>query len=306
MHLRKSIYAIPILLGALLLVLPIVFWPTSQADAQCGSQASSCKNCHEVQGQDPVNNDGTSWHQAHAFGDFCYICHAGNNQATDKTEAHNGMVPPLSDIKAACQSCHPNDLMDRAQVYATVLGVDVGSGGSTPSDPAQSPSSGSDAPVDSPSNPSNVPAGDGLVVDASSDVIDYNLIYDETVLGKRPINWGNLILGFMIVVVAAGGGTFVFWNERRLRGLTGKPAARQQTALDIPLVEGYSTEVTALLPLIASLNPPGLHALKKLLQNPDEASELLHSLSKLDPELIQRIRSLDRESKAMLLALAGD
>ena len=207
MHLRKSIYAIPILLGALLLVLPIVFWPTSQADAQCGSQASSCKNCHEVQGQDPVNNDGTSWHQAHAFGDFCYICHAGNNQATDKTEAHNGMVPPLSDVKAACQSCHPNDLMDRAQVYATVLGVDVGSGGSTPSDPAQSPSSGSDAPADSPSNPSNVPAGGGLVVDASSDVIDYNLIYDETVLGKGPINWGNLILGFMIVVVAAGGGT---------------------------------------------------------------------------------------------------
>ena len=62
-------------------------------NAQCGSQASSCKNCHEVQGEDPVNNDGTAWHPSHAFGDFCYICHAGNNQAIDKAEAHTGHGP---------------------------------------------------------------------------------------------------------------------------------------------------------------------------------------------------------------------
>src|SRR5512135_3385000 len=83
------------------------------AKAQCGSQASSCKNCHEVQGQKPVNNDGTPWHTSHAFGDFCYICHGGNQQATDETAAHTGMVPPLSDIKASCASCHPNDLQAR-------------------------------------------------------------------------------------------------------------------------------------------------------------------------------------------------
>ena len=96
--------------------------------AQCGSQASSCKNCHEVQAKDPVNNDGTSWHQSHAFGDFCYICHAGNNQATDKVAAHTGMVSPLADVKASCAQCHPNDLQARAQVYATKLGVQIGAG----------------------------------------------------------------------------------------------------------------------------------------------------------------------------------
>ena len=85
-------------------------------NAECGSQASSCKNCHEVQGEDPVNNDDTAWHPSHAFGDFCYICHAGNNQAIDKAEAHLGMVPPLSDVKASCQQCHVADLEDRAQV----------------------------------------------------------------------------------------------------------------------------------------------------------------------------------------------
>jgi hypothetical protein len=62
----------------------------------------------------------------------------------------------------------------------------------------------------------------------------------------------------------------------------------------------------ALLPKIARLNPMGLFALKRLLENPEEASELLHSLSRLDPELVRRIRSLDHEARAVLLALAGD
>jgi hypothetical protein len=62
----------------------------------------------------PVNADGTGWHQSHAFGDFCYICHAGNNQAKDEAAAHEGMVPPLSDVRAACQQCHVADLDARA------------------------------------------------------------------------------------------------------------------------------------------------------------------------------------------------
>ncbi|HIC90071.1 MAG TPA: hypothetical protein EYP04_11815 [Anaerolineae bacterium] len=77
--------------------------PTS---AQCGSSASSCKNCHEIQGQDPVNDKG-EWHTAHAFGDFCEFCHAGNVQAKTIDQAHAGMVDPLEDVQAGCQSCHP-------------------------------------------------------------------------------------------------------------------------------------------------------------------------------------------------------
>src|SRR5512140_2831352 len=126
----KKPFILPIAAGILLLLISgFAFIGVKPVQAQCGSQASSCKNCHEVQGQDPVNNDGTGWHQSHAFGDFCYLCHAGNNQAKDEATAHTGMVPPLSDVKAACQSCHPNDLMERAQVYATALGVKVGEGG---------------------------------------------------------------------------------------------------------------------------------------------------------------------------------
>src|SRR5690348_14649368 len=107
--------------------------------AQCGSQASSCKNCHEVQAQKPVNNDGTGWHQSHAFGDFCVICHGGNQQATDKDVAHKAMAAPLSDVKAACQQCHPSDLQARAQVYASALGVEFSTGAGATSAPTAAP-----------------------------------------------------------------------------------------------------------------------------------------------------------------------
>lgn len=316
MSFRKHHFVIPIFLGALVLAGLVIFWPASNASAQCGSQASSCKNCHEVQGQDPVNNDGTGWHQSHAFGDFCYICHAGNNQSMDKDTAHAGMVAPLSDVKAACQSCHPNDLQERAQVYATALGVEVGTGdgptsGSTTSGDGDTPTGSAPSSGDgqASTSSSSALAPSSMVIDTSA-VIDYNQRYNETVLGQRNINWGNVILSILIVLVAGGGGAFVFWNERKLRGqpLFKERGPSRPVTVDMPLpnVEGYSDEVVALLPKIAQLNPVGLHALKRLLENPEEATELLHSLSRLDPDLVRHIRSLDRDSRVLLLALAGD
>ena len=71
------------------------------------------------------------------------------------------------------------------------------------------------------------------------------------------------------------------------------------------MVEGYSSEVTELLPLIARLNPVGLHAIKRILANPDHANEMLHALSHLDPELVKRVQSLDKDSRALLMAIAG-
>src|SRR5512140_2390906 len=141
---RKPLYLLLASTGATLVaVCAIALAVTGTAEAQCGSQASSCKNCHEVQAKDPVNADGTGWHQSHAFGDFCYICHGGNSQAKDETAAHAGMVAPMSDVKAACQQCHANDLQARADVYAKVLNVPVGMGGSAPAPAATSAPAGS-------------------------------------------------------------------------------------------------------------------------------------------------------------------
>ncbi len=127
---RKRFTFLFVVLGVLLVTGSVFLMTATPAKAQCGSQASSCKNCHETQAQDPVNNDGTTWHTQHAFGDFCYLCHAGNNQATDKVVSHTGMVAPLADIDASCKSCHPTDTLALAQTYATTLGQQVGTGGS--------------------------------------------------------------------------------------------------------------------------------------------------------------------------------
>ena len=128
MH-KKKLFVTMIIAGFLLAIAAIPWLATAQpVKAQCGSQASTCKDCHEVQGQMSVNADGTGWHQSHAFGDFCYICHAGNQQATDKDAAHTGMVSPLADTKASCQQCHPKDLDARAKVYTDILGVDAAGG----------------------------------------------------------------------------------------------------------------------------------------------------------------------------------
>jgi len=301
--------------GSFLVASMFIFWPTTDASAQCGSQASSCKNCHEVQGQDPVNSDGTGWHQSHAFGDFCYLCHAGNAQSMNIDEAHTGMVPPLSDVKASCQACHPADLDAMAQVYATALGVEVGAGGTSSgtSGDATGASTGSTTGSTAASAP---PAAGVMVVDTSNieGLVDYNQVYNETVLGQRTINWGNWILVGLIAMIAVGGGSFVYTNERKLRGLpAGLPAfVRSQpqavTKAGASLINpaDYSQEILAFLPQIAQLNPVGRHALERLLQEPDQASELLNSLSRLDPELVQKLRGLNRESRALLLALSAE
>ncbi len=255
---RRNIFTLMVATGVLLLV-ATGFWlaTATPASAQCGSQASSCKNCHEVQGQDPVNKDGTAWHTSHAFGDFCYICHAGNSQAKDQTEAHTGMVPPLSDIQASCMQCHPNDLETRAQVYATALGVEIGAGveagdGGQAVEPVE--------PVNAVEPVVIAPVLAPVEIDLSDpNLVDYVQRYEEIVLGKKPVNWGNMILIGLIGLVVVGGGGFVIKNEGWL----------DFSSLDTkPVDGGYPADVVEFLPAIKSLKPKSRKALRKVLDNP--------------------------------------
>ncbi|MBZ0297749.1 MAG: hypothetical protein K8L99_34660 [Anaerolineae bacterium] len=269
-----------------------LLFPDQVVEAQCGTQASSCKNCHEVQGELPVNNDGTGWHESHAFGDFCYVCHAGNQQATEKADAHTGMVPPLSDIKASCQMCHAADLDERAQVYATVLNVDLngGSGDSGSSDESSGSSAddfwgeapaATSAPAaedfwggestsaeSAPAEPTTVtiaPVDQELFVN-DPNLVDYVQRYDEIVLGKRPVNWGNIALIGLIGLVLVGGGGFVIFNEMRLRTSLG----------EFEKVEGeYPADVIEMLPAITRLQFQTRKTLRKILDNPGKADKVL-------------------------------
>jgi hypothetical protein len=248
---------------ALVIAASIFLTTATSVSAQCGSQASSCKNCHEAQAEMPVNADGTGWHQSHAFGDFCYICHAGNNQAKDKAAAHEGMVAPLADVQAACQQCHVADLDARAQVYATALGVEIGSGSlaSAPSgDNAAVPVAANPAPSGAPDQSCNE-----IVVD-DPNAVNYAQNYDEIVLGKKPINWGNSILMVMIGLMVVGGGGFVVTREKLVNIKFGDTRKVE---------EEYPADVVEMLPKIAGLKSQTRKSLKNVLDNPKKADKVL-------------------------------
>lgn len=239
-------------------------------NAQCGSQSSSCKNCHEVQGEDPVNNDGTDWHQPHAFGDFCEFCHAGNVQSAVKTEAHTGMVAPLSNVEIACSGCH-GDYMELAEGYASTLGVEIGVGGGPTS-------GGSDSSATSPPSQEDSAQSAACITDTAidydqSDLIDYTHQYEETVLGIRDLNKGNLILGILIIGMVFGGGLFVSLNE-------GWVTISTKSIPDT--IDGFAADNVALLPQIEKIDPKGRQALKKLLKKPEKAANIFKAVADIE------------------------
>ena len=241
----------------------LFFLPAQTASAQCGSQASSCKNCHETQGQDPVSNDLTTWHGQHSFGDFCYLCHAGNNQATDKTAAHTGMVAPLSNIAASCKSCHPKDFEARAQIYATTLGINTNSLEATlVATEVQSASATVIA-----SAVTQVAA-----VVPAADMVDYSQRYGEVALGKKPVNVGNIIVIVLIVVLVLGGGFIVLRREGWIK------ISFQETR---QIKESYPADVVDMIPGLTKLKPAARKDLRKLLSKPATAAELFALVAKL-------------------------
>jgi hypothetical protein len=259
-HLRIR-NVIPILVGIILIASFFLLLPARQAQAQCGSQASSCKNCHEVQGKDPVNNDGTAWHTSHAFGDFCYICHAGNSQATDESEAHAGMVSPLSDIQASCMQCHPDNLQELAQVYATTLGIEIGSGETTGG------VSATQAITETTNTAlvANVPTTSEISID-DPNVVNYVERYNEIVLGKKPINWGNAILLGMICIVAVGGGGFIAIREKLVKISFGNTKKVE---------DEYPADVVDMLPSLSRINSASRKTLSQVLRNSKKAEKIL-------------------------------
>jgi hypothetical protein len=262
MHLQHNKTTFFFILAGLVLVFGSGVWlaTATPAKAQCGSQASSCKNCHEVQGQDPVNADGTAWHTSHAFGDFCYICHAGNQQATDKDASHQGLVDPMSDVKASCQQCHAADLDARAQVYATTLGITLGGDEANPASAAATPAPSSEQPASTQA----APASAEINYD-DPNLVDYTARYNQIVLGQKPVNWGNVILVVMIVLIGVGGGLFVIYNERLVKVSFGDTK---------PVAGDYPADVVDMLPSLSKLKVSTRQSLKRLMDNPGKTEKV--------------------------------
>jgi hypothetical protein len=247
--------------------------PAQSVSAQCGSQASSCKNCHETQAQDPVSNDLTTWHGQHAFGDFCYLCHGGNNQATDKTAAHTGMTDPLSDIVVSCKSCHSKDYEARAQIYATTLGIKVNSLKATLEATANAPAAAAVAPgtIATSAPASSATAALAAAVPAAN-MIDYSQRYNEVALGKKPVNIGNIIAITLIAALLLGGGFFIARREGWFK----------VSFQDTKTIQGsYPADVVDMVPGLAKLEPAARQDLRQIIAKPATAAELFALVTKL-------------------------
>ncbi len=276
--------------------------------AQCGSQASSCKNCHEVKGEDPVNAKG-DWHVSHAFGDFCEFCHAGNVQATDKAAAHEGMVDPLGDVKANCSSCHADDYQAKAEKYASALGVTVGA---STKPPAASSGTGSGQPSAQP-HAQQPPASaaqqtapkPAIVLPTQAEVVDYTK-------PTGAVNMGNVILGVLLVAVVVGGGAFVYWNEKRLRRAKVTAAVPSSIVTQSAGEEAITSfdqlppDVVKLLPVLKQLDPRTLKALRIILSDRKRGEELLQALSVINFSVLEEMKRLDKKELSLLLALAAE
>ena len=233
--------------------------------AQCGSQASSCKNCHEVKGEDPVNAKG-DWHTQHAFGDFCEFCHAGNVQATDEAAAHQGMVQPLGDVKTNCSSCHAADYQTKAEPYAQVLGVAIGAGGS-PQAPTGSSAPSTPAPQQPAQQPTtsqqNAAQPAQAATPTSNQIVDYVAQYRAE--NPKPLSAGTIVTGLLLGLTVVGGGSFVAWNEKRLRSMPRRSASNSTAT--ITTTDERTQELAQLLPMLEKMDAQTLQALRTILSN---------------------------------------
>ncbi len=243
--------------------------------AQCGSQASSCKSCHEVNGEMPVNATG-EWHVSHAFGDFCEFCHAGNVQATDKAAAHEGLVQPLDDVKLNCSSCHAQDYQAKAEVYATALGVTIGGSGGAAQPPAGAATTAETTPqpaAEPAAEPAAQPvaepaqqtapqpvAAPALPKLASDEVVDYVAQYKAE--QPQPLNTGSAVTGLLLAAVVALGAIFVIWNERRQHARQQRAAASLQAIMSN---DERAQEMKQLLPVLEKLDTQALRGLRTFL-----------------------------------------
>lgn len=285
------------LLGPILLAaIAIIAWPRP-ASAQCGSSASSCKNCHEVQKVMPINAKGV-WHSSHAFGDFCEFCHAGNAKSKDKAAAHTGMVAPLADVKGACQSCHPNDYNDRAKKYADALGKPIGT---TAVSISTSPSSGTTTTA------ANNP-GCGPTAPTGGQTIDLNKVYAG--LGETSsTNTGNLILGGLIAMMVLLLLGLVFYYEHPVQ--RGVAAFRQLLATPVSTLapenlQAASPELGTLLQLLSTSDPATLRALRVLLADRENGPKLVQALSHMDLNALGDLGERDQKALTALLTLARE
>lgn len=293
----------------------IAFMLPRSAGAQCGSSASSCKTCHEVQAKAPVNTKG-AWHTQHAFGDFCEFCHAGNVKAKEQNAAHAGMIDPLADVKGSCQSCHPDDYMTRAKTYGDALGKPISEGGASAQATPAADAAGTTSTGTSGTTVANNTAACGPAEPTKGQIIDVDAVYAGLDDATKSMLGNAILLGLigvaMVVLLA-----LVWHFEKPLPRLIAyfKKSANEPV-LNTVTPEGIIIPISAetarrpeyrnLERALARSDAATVGAVSKLLEDRENAPKILKALSNMDLKALAALSDSDPKTLQALLAFAKE
>jgi hypothetical protein len=183
------------------------------------------------------------------------------------------MVDPLKDIVSACKSCHATDYQAKAQIYATTLGVTIGSSAAAPTTVAASQPSVSTTPA-----AAAAPAAVQAAVIPAANMVDYTQRYNESVLGQAPVNTGNIIAIVLIAALVLGGGFLV---ARREGWLNISFLDTKQIQATTQVKESFPADVVEMVPELVKLKPEARKDLRQILAKPATAEELFALVAKL-------------------------
>lgn len=287
-------------------VIGVMFWLSQPkvTEAACGASTSSCKTCHEVQGQDPVSKKG-DWHVQHAFGDFCTACHLGVGTESDKTKAHAGMIlNPLKQPDQTCASCHPSDTAARVAKYGGSAGS-VGSGSSSGAGQSAGTNSASAAPSAAAGQVPSVPSVSATQTPAAAnpnyDLIDFNKDLQNSFPWLSFIFIVLDILAFLALLVMLwrwkkGVWLWSYIHRRKGHGGSLERLSPELQAVLQNLQEGDFETVLAVETLLAR-GDNGRALLKTVVSLPQTVLDQLQSLSEEQVDLLFQVGRLMREQK---------
>ncbi|HZW82102.1 MAG TPA: hypothetical protein VFF14_01595 [Candidatus Deferrimicrobium sp.] len=292
------------LLSTLFLLVSISLWNASPivSYAACGASTSSCKTCHEVQGQDSVGKKG-NWHIQHAFGDFCQACHQGVATENNKAQAHTGLVKnPLTQPDQSCASCHPADTATRIAKYSGQV-----SGGKPATETVQTPTTNTSETGNSssPQTPVSSPSPSATQIPPSSnpnfDVIDFNknLVQSLPVLlwvfGMIDI-LAFLALACLIWRWKIGKWPWVYLHRRKTNLLDLNSIPSEMSQVISSLQECDLETILAIKELLVR-GRQGQKLLQTMVQIPADVLSQLQNLSETEFELLFQISRQMRETK---------
>jgi hypothetical protein len=209
---HKPLAWLLVLVGAILLSSGLLLATATPVTAQCGSDASSCKTCHEVNGEFPVADLG-AWHADHSFEDYCVNCHLGDDTTGDKNASHTGIIEVLADTETACATCHADNYDSLAAGYAEELASYISAAPAAPVDPLAVAAADDPLAVGAADDPLAVAAADDPLAVAAADAQPTTV--ETEIIDDEPSNTGNQILVVLAEGLLVFGGGLIWFLERR-------------------------------------------------------------------------------------------